>query len=85
MGLFWKNNETVDDDYGELKIISAELKQNLAELECEEAIMKDKEEYGRVRTNLMKVLRTKHGSIADRALSRVNKRIQEGYFNSKFN
>jgi len=84
MGLFWKNKETIEDTDGEFENISVELKQNLAELECEEAIMEDKEEFGRVRNSLMKVLRAKHGHvIADRVLSRVNKRIQEGYFESK--
>ncbi len=46
------------------------------ELECEEVIMQDKQRYGRVRTNMMKHLRAKHGdTIANRTLSRINKRI----------
>jgi len=50
---------------------------------CEEAIINDKERFGRVRMNMMKVLRAEHGNdIANRALGRVNKRIQEGYLNS---
>lgn len=57
-----------------------ELKNSLAELECEEAIINDKKEFGRVRNSMMKVLRAKHGNdIANRALSRVNKRKSEGY------
>lgn len=50
-----------------------------ADLECEEAIMQDKTRYGRVRTSLMKHLRAKYGSIiANRALSRINKRVSIG-------
>jgi len=46
------------------------------ELECEQVIMQDKQRYGRVRTNMMKYLRTKYGdAIANRTLSRINKRI----------
>ncbi len=49
------------------------------ELESEEAIMNDKERFGRVRTILMKQLRAKYGEdIANRALYRINKRISEG-------
>lgn len=54
---------------------------NDSDLRCEEAIMKEKEQYGRVRNSLMKYLRAEYGdSIADRALRRVNKRRTEGYF-----
>ncbi len=50
-----------------------------AELECEDAIMKDKQRFGRVRTSLMKHLRAKHGdNVANRALSRINKRASQG-------
>jgi len=84
MGLFWKNNETNEEDYGELENMSAELKQNLGELECEEAIIQDKERFGRARKSMMNMLRAKHGDeIANRALSRVNKRLQENYFDGK--
>jgi len=82
MGLFWNNNKTNKENDGELENYPTKLRQSLAELECEEAIIEDKEEFGRVRTNIMKVLRAKHGDeIANRALSRINKRIQEGYLN----
>ena len=78
MGLFWDNNKINKEDDGELENYSMKLRQSLAELECEEQIINDKEEFGRVRTNMMRVLRTKHGEdIANRALSRVNKRIQK--------
>jgi len=84
MGLFWQNNETNEEDYGELENISAKFKQNLGELECEEAISEDKERCGRVRKSRMNMLRSKHGDeIANRALSRVNKRLQENYFKTK--
>ena len=63
---------TANEGYGE------------AELECEDAIMNDKQRFGRVRTSLMKHLREKHGQvIANRALSRINKRVSEGSLNIK--
>ena len=81
MRKFWQDYRTIQEDNGELENYSTELKQNLAELECEEAIIKDKERYGRVRNSVMKVLRAKNGNdVANRALSRVNKRLQENYF-----
>jgi len=84
MGLFWHNSETNEEGYGEFENMSAKLKQNLGELECEEEIIKDKERFGRVRMSMMNMLRAKHGDrIANRALSRVNKRLQENYFSSK--
>jgi len=84
MGLFWQNNERNEEDYGELENISTELKQNLGELECEEAIIQDKEKFGRVRKSMMNMLRSKHGDeIANRSLSRVNKRLQQHYFTNK--
>ena len=56
------------------------------DLESEEAIMNDKERFGRVRTILMKQLRAKYGNdIADRALYRINKRISEGSLRVKVN
>ena len=75
MGLFKQNYETIQEE-------NRELKKSLAELECEEAIIKDKEQFGRVRNSMMRVLRAKHSEeIANRILNRVNKRIQEGYLN----
>ena len=57
-----------------------------AELESEDAIMNDKERFGRVRTTLMKQLRTKYGDdIANRALYRINKRISEDSLRIKLN
>jgi len=83
MGLFSHNDEVNQEESGELRNMSAELKQTLGGLRCEEAIIKDKERFGRVRMNMMKVLRAEHGhDIANRALSRVNKRMQKGHLNS---
>jgi hypothetical protein len=56
------------------------------ELESEEAIMNDKERFGRVRTSLMKQLRVKYGDdVANRALYRINKRISDGSLRIKIN
>ncbi len=83
MGLFWGNDETEQEEDGELENMSWEIKQKLGNLECEEAIIKDKERFGRVRASLMEYLRAKNGNqSANRALSRVNKRLQEHYLNS---
>jgi len=83
MGLFWGNDDTEQEEDGELRNMTMQMRQKLGDLECEEAIIKDKERFGRVRTSVMQFLRAKHGrNSADRALSRVNKRLQEGYLNS---
>ncbi len=40
--------------------------------------MNEKERFGRVRTSMMRKLRKQHGDlVADRALSRINKRFSE--------
>jgi len=81
MGWFTQNTETKQEEYRELENMTTEMRQKLGDLECEEAILKDKERFGRVRASLMGFLRAKHGrDCADRALSRVNKRLQENYF-----
>ncbi len=50
------------------------------DLDCEEAIMQDKERFGRVRNSLMKHLRATYGDdVAKRAMWRVNRRRSEGY------
>jgi len=49
------------------------------ELACEDAIILDKQRFGRVRNSLMKHLRSEHGDeIANRVLSRINKRASNG-------
>ena len=56
------------------------------ELDCEDVIMNEKERFGRVRTSMMKILRQKYGrETADRALSRINKRLSEGSLRIKYN
>jgi len=81
MGLFTWNTETEQEEDGEIRNMTAEMRVKLGDLECEEAIIKDKDRFGRVRASLMGYLRAKHGyNTADRALSRVNKRLQENYF-----
>ena len=50
-----------------------------SELACEDAIISDKQRFGRVRTSLMKHLRLEHGEkIANRTLARINKRASNG-------
>ena len=54
-------------------------KKALDELVCEDAIISDKQRFGRVRTSMMKHLRAEHGEeIANRVLSRINKRASNG-------
>ena len=80
MRTFWQNNTINQEDDGELEIHSAKLRQSLAELHCEEAIIDDKKEFGRVRKSMMNVLREQYGNeIANRTLNRVNKRMQKGH------
>ncbi len=81
MRKFWQKYIIIQEDNGKLEINSAKLRQRLAELECEEAIIGDKKEFGRARKSMMNVLRTKYtDEIANRALSRVNKRLQKDFF-----
>lgn len=54
-----------------------------ANIICEEAIINDKERFGRVRSSMMEYLRAKYGNdVANRALNRINKRKQEDYFSN---
>ena len=85
MGKFWQKYIIIQEDNGKLEINSAKLRQRLAELECEEAIIEDKKEFGRVRKSMMNVLRAKYtDKIANRVLSRVNKRLQGNYLDKKY-
>ena len=77
-----KDSREQEED-GELENMTIEMRQKLGDLECEEAIIKDKDRFGRVRASMMGYLRAKHGRSADRALSRVNKRLQENYFSMR--
>lgn len=77
MRKLWHNDSVNQEDNGKLK-------NSLAELECEEAIIQDKQEFGRVRNSMMSVLRAKHSDeLANRVLSRVNKRINSKHLNQK--
>ncbi len=81
MGWFTPNSSEQQEEDGELENMTREMREKLGDLECEEAILKDKERFGRVRASLMEYLRAKNGNqSANRALSRVNKRLQENYF-----
>ena len=74
MGWFTDNDETEQ----------GETMNEEANIICEEAIIKDKERFGRVRSSMMEFLRAKYGyDMANRALNRINKRKQENYFSSK--
>ena len=53
MRKFWQNNTTIKEEDGELENYSTKMKQSLAELECEEAIIEDKERFGRARKSMM--------------------------------
>ena len=65
----------------EIERIEENISEEVANLECEEAIISEKERFGRARKTLMIYLRTKYGEdVANRALWRVNRRRTEGYF-----
>jgi len=84
MGWFTPNDGIEQEESGELENMSGKMRETLGNLECEEAILKDKERFGRVRSSMMEYLRAKNGNdTANRALSRVNKRLQENYFSRK--
>lgn len=73
MRIFKHNSKTIQEENGELK-------KSLAELDCEETIINEKERFGRVRSSMMKVMRAKYGyDVANRVLNRVNKRIQNNH------
>ena len=80
MRKFWQNNMTNQEEDREIENMSTKMRQSLAELECEEAIIEDKERFGRIRKSMMNVLRAKYSDeIANRTLNRVNKRMQKGH------
>lgn len=41
----WHNTKTFEEEDGDYENISSKLQQNLGELECEEAIIQDKERF----------------------------------------
>ena len=64
--------------------IEENISEEVANLECEKAIISEKERFGRARKTLMNYLRTKYGEdVANRALWRVNRRRTEGYFSNQ--
>ena len=66
------------------KLVSNDNEYGKAELDCEDAIISDKQRFGRVRTSLMKHLRSKYGEkTANRTLSRINKRASNGSLRMK--
>ncbi len=78
------NNTAFSINQGLLFLVDKSQYKPIKELECEDAIMQDKQRFGRVRTSLMKHLRAKYGDMnANRALSRINKRASQGSLNIK--
>lgn len=64
---------------------SERIEEDNGDLLCEDAIISDKEKFGRVRKSMMSHLRAKYGEeIANRALWRVNRRRTEGYLDKKY-
>ena len=71
------NNQLTENNRTFRGEINLKLSECQADLECEEAIIKDKERFGRVSTISMRYLREKYGqNVADRALARIQKRFQ---------
>lgn len=69
------NNQLTENNRTFQGEINPKISECQADLECEEAIIKDKERFGRVSTIRMRYLREKYGhNIANRALGRVQKR-----------
>ena len=86
MGILW-NRFSILLKRGRGKIMSEFIKSTITEfdkisdgeIKTEELIMNEKERFGRVRTSMMKHLRSKYGDdVANRALSRINKRVSQG-------
>ena len=84
----WQDSKIIQEKERELESQSTklqekptELQQRLAELDCEETIINEKQQFGRVRNSMMRVMRAKYGNnVANRTLNRVNKRIQNKHF-----
>ena len=71
------NNQLTENNRTFQGEINPRLSECQADLECEEAIIKDKERFGRVSTIRMRYLREKYGSaMTNRALTRIQKRYQ---------
>lgn len=81
LGMWFKqqnNNQLTENNRTFQGEINPKLSECQADLECEEAIIKDKERFGRVSTIRMRYLREKYSNhVADRALNRVQKRVRK--------
>ena len=70
--------------FGRKRAEEERIEENDGDLRCEDAIISDKEKFGRVRKSMMKYLRTRYGEdVANRALWRVNRRRSEGHFRNR--
>lgn len=68
----WFNKNQAELDYKQQRL--NKIKENL---ECEEAILEEKQRFGRVRTSAMSYMRERYGiNVADRAMWRINKRFK---------
>lgn len=82
MRKFWEDKrkqknlqEKLSDDEPNYNKKQETLNKIQQELDCEQAIINEKETFGRVRTTMMKYLRTKYGQeLTNRIQWRVNKR-----------
>ena len=70
-----KEKETLTEYEQNYNKTQVELTKIQQELDCEQAIINEKETFGRVRTTMMKYLRTKYGQeLTNRIQWRINKR-----------
>jgi len=80
-----QSNGKIMEDNGSFDAKSNQkLRDYQVDLECEEAIIKDKERFGRVSTIRMRYIREKYGQkIANKALARIQKRYKNNKHTSK--
>lgn len=82
MRKFWEDKRRIKKEkekltehewnYNEKQVELTKIQQ---ELDCEQAMINEKEQFGRVRTMMMKYLRTKYGQeLTNRIQWRINKR-----------
>lgn len=70
-----KEQETLIENEQRYNKKQAELNKIQLELDCEQALIEEKQRFGRVRSTMMRYLRTKYGQeLTDRIQWRVNKR-----------
>ena len=73
--------DKLDTLQGKYNTLQEQTRVSQGDINCEEAIISDREGFGRVRNSVMQGLRERYGKkIADRALWRVNARKNRGYF-----